>query len=740
MYIFNLLFLIIPNILFSQWNEVESPKSVNYLNNINSGSDFLIGSDFDLYFSFDEGQNWEKRINGLPTNRDAIKQIEVENELIVISTTSSFKVKRQYVYYSIDKGKNWINLIEKLDTNLFVTDFKIRNNNIYILTAIPRKIFKSTDFGISWDSTISFVGTDISPFYFNVENDTIVTAKRGAIGSGGSSSGGVQVSTDHGKSWVNRSDGLGVDDIHCIKVINKNIYVGGNNGFYYSNDFGLTWKSPGMMVIGAYVNDIEVINDTVYLATEKGLYRAIDLFKGWEEIPFFKQKRVWQIHFGLEKLYLRALDQNYTYSYCYYSINNDFTDYIRVDFLSNSNLRDLVVNYPSIYVSSKNINVIKNFDSKFETFYESDSTLDLSCLTVYENNIVCTYYPTSLFAVNKTIIYSTDNGENWNKTELSFEDTDLKISDLFLLNSDTLFIVTNIGTFLSSRFNSEIDLLNSIIADINDNFKNVTSIFRKEDKIYFYGKGTIIESDTNLRNWKDYSINLNKNSIVYDYSKDNQNLFTITHGGGIVDPNSLNFLHSSNSGESWVSLKNKFNNYPDFWPKHVLNIEDFVFLSSQSGIFLSKDNGESWEEINEGIDSQSKINGGRFYLYGDKIIFLSNKAIYYRDLEDLGISLSVENTEKRNYLYTFPPFPQPTKNEVKINTYWDSALPFTTEDIEIYNLSGVKINTTDKLRIIKETNYNGHIIWDTSNEEAGIYIVYIKHGTESRTRKVMVEK
>lgn len=707
------LILILNFSLFSQWNQIESPKSVNYLNNINSGSDFLIGSDFDIHFSFDEGQSWEKRINGFPENRDAIEQIEVENELIVVSTATSFKAKRQFLYYSKDKGQNWINLIQKIDHNITILDFKIDNNIIYIISANPRKLYKSTDLGVSWDSTISFDKLNLNPFYFYVKKDTIVTANFGGGSSNGTNKVSVHISTDKGKTWESRSNGLGLDDIHCIKVINNNIYVGGNNGFYYSNDFGLTWKSPGMMVIGAYVNDIEVIKDTVYLATEKGLYRAKDLFKGWEEISFFKLKRVWQIHYGLEKLFLRALNQDYSKSYSYNSTNNNFTEYLPLNFMSNSILKDLDIEYPNIYISSKNIDIFKTLESEFETVFESDSTLELARLSLFENNIVCTYLPTTQFAINKTIIYSTNKGESWKKTELSYNDTDFKISDLLFLNNDTLLIATNIGTFLSNRFNSEVELININNTEIEDKLNNVSSIVRKEDKIYFYGKGTIIESDTKLMNWIDYSQNINKNSLLMDFSIDKQNLFLITHGGGNVDPTTLSILHSNNKGESWVSIKNKFNNYPDFWPKNVLNIDEFVFLSSQNGIFLSKNNGESWEEINEGIDTFSKINGGRFYLYGDKIIFLSNKAIYYRDLEDLGISLSIENTEKRNYLYTHPPFPQPTKNEVKINTYWDSALPFTIEDIEIYNLAGVKINTTDKLRIIKETNYNGHIIWDT---------------------------
>ncbi len=115
-----------------------------------------------------------------------------------------------------------------------------------------------------------------------------------------------------------------------------------------------------------------------------------------------------------------------------------------------------------------------------------------------------------------------------------------------------------------------------------------------------------------------------------------------------------------------------------------------------------------------------------------------NKFYFPIEPERLEYYSSVQKTEKRNYLWTYPPYPQPTNNIVKIDTYWDSALPFTEEHIEIYNLTGIKINTTNKLSIQKESNYNGQIIWDASNQQPGIYILKINHGTETRVRKIMV--
>ena len=108
--------------------------------------------------------------------------------------------------------------------------------------------------------------------------------------------------------------------------------------------------------------------------------------------------------------------------------------------------------------------------------------------------------------------------------------------------------------------------------------------------------------------------------------------------------------------------------------------------------------------------------------------------------ERLAYYTSVETTESRNYLWTNPPYPQPSNNQVKVEVYWDSDLPFTSDDVEIYDLTGIKRNTNGQISVIKENNWKGNIIWDASNHNPGIYIMKITHGTETRTRKIIITK
>ncbi len=93
---------------------------------------------------------------------------------------------------------------------------------------------------------------------------------------------------------------------------------------------------------------------------------------------------------------------------------------------------------------------------------------------------------------------------------------------------------------------------------------------------------------------------------------------------------------------------------------------------------------------------------------------------------------------KDNYLYTFPPFPNPATKEVKSLVYWDMSSDIEQDEIGVYNIYGAKVSDRSKITFDKLSSYNGYLIWDCSGIPAGVYMIFIKHGTETRTIKVVV--
>ena len=719
--------------LFSQWQEIERPQSRQALNNIKTGSDFIVGSLFNPYFSFDGGETWEKRISGLPEERGAIDKIVVEEDIVYILLSQTTSIRTQHIMYSTDKGLNWKKIIDSItfDNHNIISDFDVYKNNVYLLPYNGKIVLKSTNFGGVWDTLPQWDAKFGSMQLIKVKNDSIVLASIG-------DSDVIIISIDSGNIWKATNNGVSTNRIKCLNIHNNTIYTGGQNGFYYSEDFGQSWKSPGTLVVGSIINDIEIIKDTVYLATENGLYRAKDLFKGWEEIDFFKTKRVWEIHYGIEKLFLRSLNRDYSEDKSFVSEINNSNDFSELNFLSESSLNSTIIDYPRIFFATDKIFKKEQLFSEDKILFQTDTVYEVTRLSVYENNIINLYKLTSPILSNNIFNYSEDNGQTWKKFEIEVESNNFNIINLFLLNNDTLLIIDrNKGAFLSVGFSKDINQIKSDNVEIDELLSNVHKIFRRNNTIYYFGHGVILESDTNLTNWKSYSKNLTSNDIN-DLSKSKNSIYIIQHTGGYLEPKNVRILVSRDEGNSWKVINNLFPNSENTLFLRVFNFENYVFVSSTNGVFFSKDNGENWEELNDGLSSLARGNRGEFLLYSDKILFCSSSGIFHRNLDELGITLSTEKTETRNYLYTFPPYPQPTNNIVKIDTYWDSALPFTEKDIEVYDLTGVKIKTENTLSIQKETNYNGKIIWDASTQQPGIYILKINHGTETRIRKIMV--
>ena len=103
--------------------------------------------------------------------------------------------------------------------------------------------------------------------------------------------------------------------------------------------------------------------------------------------------------------------------------------------------------------------------------------------------------------------------------------------------------------------------------------------------------------------------------------------------------------------------------------------------------------------------------------------------------------ISTEDQDRfYNYLYTFPPYPQPASSgNVKIPIYWRLGNPVSTGNIKIYNTMGVEIIQENKITIQGLSNIHGEIIWDISGVDAGIYFLEIHHGTSTRIVKIMLE-
>lgn len=95
------------------------------------------------------------------------------------------------------------------------------------------------------------------------------------------------------------------------------------------------------------------------------------------------------------------------------------------------------------------------------------------------------------------------------------------------------------------------------------------------------------------------------------------------------------------------------------------------------------------------------------------------------------------STEKRNYLYSMPPYPIPATNRVQAEIYWDTGLDINNAEIKIYNIYGEEISSKNSIEVIAESSWFGKLVWNCEGNEPGVYIITINYGTEKKAIKII---
>jgi len=202
-----------------------------------------------------------------------------------------------------------------------------------------------------------------------------------------------------------------------------------------------------------------------------------------------------------------------------------------------------------------------------------------------------------------------------------------------------------------------------------------------------------------------------------------------------IDTYGLGILCSSDNGETWES---KNNGFPDKCGIASIAYYDnyiFVCFNYSAGVFYSSDGGENWFPYNKNLSTNTlnKIKVSKNYLYA-----ATSGGMYRVPLSDFGI-VSVKDypVEKRDYLYSMPPYPIPATNRVQVEIYWDTGLDINNAEIKIYNIYGEEISSKNSIEIIPESNWYGKLIWNCEGNEPGVYIITIAYGTEKKAIKVI---
>ncbi|HEY9188962.1 MAG TPA: choice-of-anchor D domain-containing protein [Ignavibacteria bacterium] len=220
----------------------------------NSNGFLFAGTDYGLFRSTDNGDNWVKVKSDLKVRAILVTPsggIYIGIEPITAGDTEAG------VYFSNDNGITWVKKNEGL-YNLFVKSLAITSGGILLAGTSGSGVFRSTDNGDNW--LIAPNNADVSVEAITISSDgTIYAATNQPIRKG------VLKSTDNGNTWVQVNNGL--DDLQVNAIIfnpsTNHIFNGTFNlGVFRTTDAGSNWYkiNNGLPPISNGQNAVRVLS------------------------------------------------------------------------------------------------------------------------------------------------------------------------------------------------------------------------------------------------------------------------------------------------------------------------------------------------------------------------------------------------------------------------------------------------------------------------------------------------
>ncbi|HNW69484.1 MAG TPA: T9SS type A sorting domain-containing protein [Bacteroidales bacterium] len=241
-------------------------QNIVVVQDIDSHGDTIFCNDTNIYFSADQGSNWNLFDN--TTFRRG--KLLINNNFLFCTHINgdTCKIKR----YNLSTGETALLVLPV--TGFEVSSFYSYNNEIYIGVwaggDVYGYLYRSTNLGDSW-SLIIYLPPSNPPYNSGHTIDAITKINDSILIIAGSF--GMKISFNNGSSFSNVSY-FGQGQSHSLFNVNGTLLLGCDNGVYISYDTAITWQAfnDGLNP-STGIWEIKKIENYIYMATSQGLYR-----------------------------------------------------------------------------------------------------------------------------------------------------------------------------------------------------------------------------------------------------------------------------------------------------------------------------------------------------------------------------------------------------------------------------------------------------------------------------------
>lgn len=574
------LFLLITTGINAQWKYCNLPDGGRIPAIIHTGNTLLAGTLDGIYWSTDNGNNWERANN-------TVKQGILVSKFALKGSTI-FAVGNG-IYKSIDEGKSWIVLKEK--TSAHIQSLLISGDTIY--AGSYKAIYRSVDNGTTWKSIpVTNTAGPISFFSFLFNGNTLMAA----------TSGGLYASTDHGDSWqiaagdypekyavslsrvgnalfaispgntysslnngINWTlvNGLPVNYRHgAMLVTHDSIFISTGNGFYLSVDNGLHWNltaksPPGVMAFQAVLHA-----GNLFVATGYGVFVSSDYGTTWtERNKNIRGLQVWGMVQNTTSLFAATAfgvfgsdDEGHSWKNLFHGAPDSL--YTR------SECTSIAADGQTIYAGVFD-GMIVSTDNGL-SWKHSDKSLPLSWVNnilIFDNNII---------AATDWGLFKSTNGISWTQVENPPAFSNLPIYCVAAQGNNLYAGTVTKGMYLSTdKGLSWTEINNGIPADSYICF----ILCNNTDIIAGTLQGDVYQSTDHGANWKSISSSVPSKTILMDPV--GNDVFACTLDESL--------FVSTNKGNSWVDVQGGL---PYSEVSRVLKRNNVLFASTlRSGIW-----------------------------------------------------------------------------------------------------------------------------------------------------------
>ncbi len=241
--------------LSAQWTSSNGPSGGS-INSITShkGSYFMAAGYFSygsVLRSIDGGESWELKISGMPyINR--INVIAGNDEYLFAGT------QNKGIYRSSDSGENWVDVTTGINgVSISIQAIYFKNDTLWIGTYFDG-VYYSTDNGNNW--------TELNEGITGYKSIRTITSAGDYLFAG---TGDAFYRLNDQMVWEKKEEGIDPDNRYFFSSVydGEYLFAGGLNAVYRSSDFGENWEETTNGYTGNSPRNMVTLNGKVYAGT-----------------------------------------------------------------------------------------------------------------------------------------------------------------------------------------------------------------------------------------------------------------------------------------------------------------------------------------------------------------------------------------------------------------------------------------------------------------------------------------